>query len=384
MKKLLAVSTACFNPINRELYRRLAQEDGIHLLLVVPEHWSFGRGKVKSAARGADDPEMIFLKPSSHHQRTYRLKGIEQVVKEFKPNVIYLEGDPASVIALSLGRLAKQCKARMMSLSCENLAQDPLSIIKREGWSALPSAIAKYYLLLQSRPLIDVLWVINKEGEKYFQSIGFKHVVLTPLGFNEKIFKPDEHTRIKKRRELGIETNLPVVAYFGRMVPEKGVHLLIEALAELKHLNWKLMLDHFEGYGNDYIELIHSKIVDYQLLDRLIKIKASHEEVAAYMNAADLVVLPSVSTNKWVEQYGRVLPEAMACGKTVLVSSSGAPKEMVWSSDWVFEEGNVKMLKFKIIDYLINSEELNMLIFDYSYKNYGIEAQKALLMEEFN
>jgi glycosyltransferase involved in cell wall biosynthesis len=63
-----------------------------------------------------------------------------------------------------------------------------------------------------------------------------------------------------------------------------------------------------------------------------------------YMNAADIVVLPSISQLRWKEQYGRTVPEAMACGKIVVVSSSGTPKELVGDAGYVFPESNVDAL----------------------------------------
>ena len=71
---------------------------------------------------------------------------------------------------------------------------------------------------------------------------------------------------------------------------------------------------------------------------------ATHREIPDYMKAADIVVLPSISTPTWREQYGRVIPEAMACGKIVVGSSSGAIPEVIGDSGFVFPEGNVRAL----------------------------------------
>ena len=77
-------------------------------------------------------------------------------------------------------------------------------------------------------------------------------------------------------------------------------------------------------------------------------IEARHGEVADYMNAADIVVLPSVSTPQWVEQYGRVAPEAMACGCLVLAADSGALPELVAEAGWLFPEGDVAALRQRL------------------------------------
>jgi glycosyltransferase involved in cell wall biosynthesis len=39
--------------------------------------------------------------------------------------------------------------------------------------------------------------------------------------------------------------------------------------------------------------------------------------------------MPSMSTERWKEQYGRVAAEAMACGRLVIASDSGSLPELV-------------------------------------------------------
>ncbi len=46
-------------------------------------------------------------------------------------------------------------------------------------------------------------------------------------------------------------------------------------------------------------------------------------------NAADALVLPSLATRYWKEQYGMVLAEAMACGTAVVSTFSGSIPEVV-------------------------------------------------------
>ena len=58
------------------------------------------------------------------------------------------------------------------------------------------------------------------------------------------------------------------------------------------------------------------------------------------MNAADLVVVPSLSTPNWIEQYGRVVPEALACGCRVIASNSGALPELLGSHGRLVEEAD--------------------------------------------
>jgi len=85
------------------------------------------------------------------------------------------------------------------------------------------------------------------------------------------------------------------------------------------------------------------------------------------MNAADLVVVPSVSTPNWKEQYGRVVPEAMACGKTLIISDSGALPELLDGKGYIFKEGDdialrdilVSIIQKRKDDIIIANEELH-------------------------
>ncbi len=62
------------------------------------------------------------------------------------------------------------------------------------------------------------------------------------------------------------------------------------------------------------------------------------------MNATDIVVVPSIATPKWVEQFGRVVPEALACGNFVVASDSGALPEVVGDAGRLFKSENIAEL----------------------------------------
>ncbi|GIU70073.1 MAG: hypothetical protein KatS3mg002_1309 [Candidatus Woesearchaeota archaeon] len=45
-----------------------------------------------------------------------------------------------------------------------------------------------------------------------------------------------------------------------------------------------------------------------------------------------------------MEQYGRVVPEAMACGALTIVSNTGALPELLNKNGWVFKQGDIHEL----------------------------------------
>ena len=73
-----------------------------------------------------------------------------------------------------------------------------------------------------------------------------------------------------------------------------------------------------------------------------------HDSVAGYMNCIDVLVLPSVTTRIWKEQFGRVLIEAMASEVPVVGSSSGEIPHVIGPAGMVFDEGDPGHLAARI------------------------------------
>jgi glycosyltransferase involved in cell wall biosynthesis len=66
------------------------------------------------------------------------------------------------------------------------------------------------------------------------------------------------------------------------------------------------------------------------------------------MNAIDVLVLPSRTTPRWKEQFGRVLIEAQSCATPVIGSDSGAIAEVIGDAGIVFPEGNAPAIAHAI------------------------------------
>ena len=357
--KLLAVSTSCWSEVNREFYRRLNAE-GWEVRIVIPSVWNFGGKTLAAEVRTSEDPTIEFLQPTNFHHRLYRLKNIKSVILNFKPEVIYYEGDPGSLMCAILGRIAKRGGIKLFALSNENLSQSPLAVVKREGKTQFFNALIKYALIQYSKSKIDCLLVINRDGLSFFQKLGFKKVVKTPLGFNENFFKIDTEKGIEVRDRLGISQDNIVVAYFGRLIYEKGLHLLIEALEKVDLHNFSLLIDKFSRYSDPYQQQVYDSIMNSSLKNNTVFIETQHLEIADYMNASDITILPSISTKTWLEQYGRVVPEAKACGSLVIVSNDGAPKDF-FEEDYpfIFQSGSVDDLIEKIENAAITLKKSN-------------------------
>ncbi len=125
-------------------------------------------------------------------------------------------------------------------------------------------------------------------------------------------------------------------------MPEKGVDVLLRACAALPPaLDWTL---HLLGDGPERGRLADTArelSIDGQVrfLGRVPSTQASQ-----FYRTLDVLALPSLSRPNWVEQFGRVLTEAMACGVPVIGSRSGEIPWVIGDAGRIFPEGDVGSL----------------------------------------
>jgi glycosyltransferase involved in cell wall biosynthesis len=129
-----------------------------------------------------------------------------------------------------------------------------------------------------------------------------------------------------------------VIGYLGRLVPQKGLLDLIEALALLPaHTRVRLI-----GDGVQKPQLL-ARAAELGLSDRL-ELVAWTNDVPAELRRLDALALPSHTTRGWKEQFGRVLIEAMSSGVPVVGSSSGEIPNVIGDAGLIFPEGDVPAL----------------------------------------
>ena len=146
------------------------------------------------------------------------------------------------------------------------------------------------------------------------------HIRTIPNGCDATIFHPRD--RAEARAPLGIDADAELVVYVGRLVPEKGLRELLDAMATLAPQRPKLQLA-LVGEGPMRAELETRITADPTLRVQLAGAQGPHE-VARWMAACDLVTLPSYS-----EGHPNVLVEALACGRPVVATPVGGIPEVV-------------------------------------------------------
>jgi glycosyltransferase involved in cell wall biosynthesis len=306
---------------------------GLELRILTPRsvRHVFGRyTRERVAELGADDLVDIreFLGRSHMSYLLDPLRFV-RILREFQPDRIHIEEDPYSAVGVETVFLARRvCPAAKISFFIwDNLARVPrfpLNLIKR--------TLSRYAL---SRAELVVCG--NHEGAKLLrEKKGYtgRTAVLPQMGLNPDPYVNPQGNSI--RDELHIPADTPLIGFVGRLIPEKGVLLLLEALLNLKNLRWRILI-----LGSGPLENEISGKWQTLFGDRLIYRKAvPHLEVPAYMRAMDMLVLPSIATAAWKEQFGLVLAEAMLAGVPCIGSSCGAIPEVIGPGGVVFGENN--------------------------------------------
>jgi glycosyltransferase involved in cell wall biosynthesis len=127
--------------------------------------------------------------------------------------------------------------------------------------------------------------------------------------------------RLQCRATLGLPPDAYVVLYMGRVIPEKGVDVLVEAWARLGLApgQARLLIVGVPSSSNDYVRGLQAQAppgCEWLPMRR---------DVISVLHAADVLVLPAM----WNEPFGRVIVEAMATGRPAVASAVGGIPEIL-------------------------------------------------------
>ncbi len=295
------------------------------------------------------------------------------ILKNFKPDRIHIEEDPYSVVGFETVFLARLfCpQAKISFFLWDNLARTsrfPLGLIK--------SCLNRYGLKRS-----ELIICGNREGELLLrEKKGYtgRAAVLPQVACNKTAYENAKNLR----PSLNLPEGAVLIGFIGRLIPEKGVFLLLEALLCLEDLPWCLLL---LGAGPLETEIADKWVPRF--VNRLICRKAvPHAEVPSYVKALDILTLPSYSTPRWKEQFGLVLAEAMILGVPCIGSSSGAIPEVIGPGGLIFKEGDieelVKNLRKMIMDQNLR-HALGVKARAFANSHYTVDALASAYLEQF-
>lgn len=198
--------------------------------------------------------------------------------------------------------------------------------------------VARYVVL--SAQIGDELLGLGLDGRR---------MVEIPNGVDTSMFYPWVEDRRALRRKLGLFEEGKMVICVGRLAPQKRVDLLIVALRQVRD---RLPGARLVLVGDGPLRSELEQIVVRLGLDNSVIFAGNRPDVAAYMQASDVFVLPSEA-----EGMSNAVLEAMACGLPVLVSDCEGNRELVTDGldGMVFPRGSEKFLAQKIEALLLDT-----------------------------
>jgi glycosyltransferase involved in cell wall biosynthesis len=316
------VSKACLvGPYQRKL-ELIGRQPDIDLMVVVPPTW--GRGYTAHRLERAHTAGyQLVVEPIAFNGRFHLhfYPALGRRVRAFAPDVIHADEEPYNLATFQMLRLARRTDSRFLWFSWQNLHR---SYPRPFRWFERANLAHADFALVGSEGAAAV-W-----RQKGYQG---PLAVIPQFGVSPEIYTPRPDERDGGR---GL-----VIGYVGRLVPEKGVDLLIDAVADLPGM-WRLAL---VGEGAER-PLLERKVRHLGLEGKVTFEGAiPPSRVPAFYREIDVLVLPSRSRPNWVEQFGRVLIEAMACQVAVVGSDCGEIPNVIGDAGLVFPEGDVAALR---------------------------------------
>ena len=157
------------------------------------------------------------------------------------------------------------------------------------------------------------------------------------------------------RNQISVKSGIPVVGYVGQLSHRKGVDLLVKAApAVLRRFPGAMFLiTGADGiYEDGYTDSMKAIANELEVIDHFLFI-GKRNDVPEVMNACDLIVVPSRA-----EPFGKVVIEAMACGKCVIASAVGGIPEIIENgkNGLLVQPDNVEALETAILKALENND----------------------------
>lgn len=318
---------------------RAIAEAGFELTALLARYCDCGEFGVARAPAAFDSPFRLRsapVFPTRPYPYSRFVSGVAEAIALSEPDGVLYWGEPSELAAAQVLGIARRRlpEARLGVFVFENIDRQwrgRLSWLR--GISERRVLASIDFAICATGTARDRLMRLGVPGDRC-------HIVYPQVDATR--FHPVDTADL--RAELDLQGRI-VVGYCGRLVHEKGIDLLIDAVAELPE-EYALLL---VGGGREQSTLL-ARAAERGIAGRVRHVdRVPVDKVPHYLCAMDMLVLPSRPVPQWQEQYGRVLPEAMLCGVPVIGSSSGAIPEVIGDAGLVFEQENVEALREAIL-----------------------------------
>lgn len=212
---------------------------------------------------------------------------------------------------------------------------------QRSKWGGFATKVLLYGEK-QAVKYADEIIVLSKNVQDYFKDTYGRDTHYIPNGVSKPEFAP-ANEMIEK---WGIKPQ-EYILFMARIVPEKGLHYLIEAFSKLD-TDKKLVICGGSSHSNEYVASVHEMAKDD---DRIIfTYFVQGRKLEELFSNAYMFVLPSD-----IEGMSISLLEAMSYGNCCVVSDIPENTEVVGEYAKTFKHGDAKDLQ-KVLDELLHDD----------------------------
>jgi len=318
--RILMLSKALVNGAYQKKCEELAALPDVELIVAVPPAWREPRvGVIRLERRFTAGYQLVTLPimfNGRHHLHFY--PTFERLVRRTRPDIVHVDEESfnlATFLALWAG---VQHGARCCFYNYANIDRfypPPFNLFERYAFRHAAHAFACS---------TEATAIIRRHG--YAGPL----TILPQFGVDPDLYAPAR----RDRRNATL-----VVGYIGRLVPEKGVIDLVEAVARAPSVRLRLIGD---GALRPAIE---TQIARLGIAERVeLRPAVPSTRVPDELQRLDALVLPSRTTRTWKEQFGRILVEAMSCAVPVVGSSSAAIPDVIGDAGIIYPEGDITAL----------------------------------------
>ncbi|WP_411856874.1 glycosyltransferase [Roseiflexus sp.] len=320
--RILMLSKALVNGAYQKKCEELAALPNVELIVAVPPAWHEPRvGVIPLERRFTCGYRMVTLPivfNGRHHLHFYPTFG--RLVHQTHPDIVHADEESFNLATFLALHASVQYGARCCFYNYANIDRfypPPFNLFERYAFRHASHAFA-----------------CTNEAAAIMRRHGYTGplTILPQFGVDPDLYTP-AHRGLPSRHNL-------VIGYIGRLVPEKGVLDLLEAVARLPEtIHLRLIGD---GVLRPAIEARTAALSIGARVELLPSIPSTR--VPDELRRIDILVLPSHTTRTWKEQFGRILVEAMSCAVPVVGSSSAAIPDVIGNAGIIYPEGNIAAL----------------------------------------
>ena len=273
------------------------------------------------------------------------MPSMVQEIGSLNPEVIHVHEDFQNCSFLALSAARKNSIPLILS---EERYYTP------EGFWKLPYLLYSSTLAKSVREEADAITAHSNAARDFLVSLGVKRnkIKVLPVGIDPEEFKPTTEEVLTER--VGINESR-IILTVARLHPNKGLTFLIQAMSQLieKAPSSRLIIIGRGPLENQIRELIHQLRLEAHIT--LLTEAISNEEMNKIYPGCDIFVLPSIR-----EPFGRVILEAMSCGKPVVATKVGGPLDIVedGQTGFLVEKANPSQLASRIAELLQDRKKI--------------------------